>query len=859
MEPIAIVGVGCRFPKAKNSESFWHLLRNGIDAIASVPKERWDIDTFYDPNPKAPGKMNTRWGGFLDKVDWFDADFFGISPEEVEHTDPQQRLFLEVAWEAFENAGIVPTSLAGSQIGVFVGLCTVDYHRLLYKNYSCIGPYSGTGTTPCITANRLSYLLDLRGPSISVDAACSSSLVAVHLACQSLRSGESEMCLAAGVNLILSPDSTISSSQTRLLSTQGRCQTFDANADGYVRGEGCGVVVLKRLSDAVRDGDNIFALIRGSAVNQDGLSNSLTAPNGLAQQALIRQALANGNVKPAEISYVEAHAVGTSLGDAIEFKALKTVLMEGREPDRPCWIGSAKPNIGHLEAASGMAALIKVVLSLQHEEIPPNVHLKQLNPYIDLEKTPFSIPTELQKWSRGKESRFAGVSTFGFGGTNAHVVLEEAPLEVKNRSLTPERHQHVLTLSAKSDVALRELAQRYEDFLASHTETSLINVCFSANTGRTHFNYRLCIITESISQLRQQLSAFIAGKEAPGLLQGQVKGRRRPKIAFLFPGEGLEDFTMGHQLYETQPTFRTAIDKCAEILAPDLEQQLIENSEFTEPALFAIEYALAELWQSWGIKPKVVIGYGVGEYIAAILAGVFNLEDALKLVVERTRLMSSGLAPDKMVAAFAEVAKEIIYSQPKIPLISSLTGELTTKEITIPEYWCEHLQQPGRFSGGIETLANYQVFLAIASKPTSLPEEVGVCLSSLRQGQEDWHSMLHNLAELYIQGTVIDWSGFDRDYPRRRLPLPTYPFQRQRYWFQTTEDGHQEATTLPQKSQTRFIDLLHQAETHQIAKFLKEKGNFSEAQIKLLSELLELSTKQHRQQVNGTSLETVMG
>ena len=811
MEPIAIVGVGCRFPKAKNPESFWQLLRNGVGAIAEVPKDRWDIDAFYDPNPNAPGKMSTRWGGFLEQVDQFDADFFGISPDEVEHSDPQQRLFLEVAWEALENAGIVPTSLAASQTGVFIGLCTIDYHRLLYKNFSRIGPYSGTGTTPCITANRLSYLLDLHGPSMAIDTACSSSLVTVHLACQSLRSKESNLCLAGGVNLILSPDSTISSSQTRLLSADGRCKTFDASADGYVRGEGCGVVVLKRLSDAVRDGDNVLAIIRGSAVNQDGLSNSLMAPNGLAQQAVIRQALENAKVRPTEISYIDAHAVGTSVGDAIEFKALKAVLMEGREPNRPCWIGSVKTNIGHLEAAGGISALLKVVLSLQHEEIPPHLHLKQLNPYISLENTPFSIPTELQKWSRGKESRFAGVSAFGFGGTNAHVILEEAPVPAPVQR-DVERPGHLITLSAKSDLALREVAQRYEYFLASHPEASLADVCFTANTGRTHFDHRLCIVTESTVRLRQQLGAFIAQKETAGLLRGKVKGRKRPKIAFLFPGEESESPTRGWQLYETQPTFRKALDRCASILQPYLEKPLLEilypvikeNSlldlgDFSQPALFAIEYALAELWQSWGIRPKVVMGYGVGEYVAACIAGVFDLEDALKLVAERTRLMQAPLQPEKMVRNFAEVAKEVTYSQTQIPLISSLTGELTTNEIATPEYWCSHLQQPGKFTAGTETLAGYQVFLAIASLPTFVPEEVGICLSSLRQGREDWQEMLYSLGELFVRGAVIDWSGFDRDYPRRRLQLPTYPFQRQRYWFKTIENGDQEVTTLGRK------------------------------------------------------------
>ncbi|MBW4563646.1 MAG: type I polyketide synthase [Mojavia pulchra JT2-VF2] len=872
MEPIAIVGVGCRFPKAKNPESFWHLLHNGIDAIAQVPKERWDIDAFYHPNPEAPGKINTRWGGFLEQVDWFDADFFGISRDEVEHTDPQQRLFLEVAWEALENAGIVPTSLAGSQTGVFIGLCTIDYHRLLYKNFSAIGPYSGTGTTPCITANRLSYLLDLRGPSMAVDTACSSSLVTVHLACQSLRSGESNLCLAGGVNLILSPDSTISSSQTRLLSANGRCKTFDANADGYVRGEGCGVIVLKRLSDAVRDGDNILALIRGSAVNQDGLSNSLTAPNGLAQQAVIRQALENAKVRPAEISYVDAHAVGTSIGDAIEFKALKAVLMEGREPDQSCWIGSVKTNIGHLEAAGGISGLIKVVLSLQHEKIPPHLHLEQLNPYISLTNTTFSIPTETQEWPRGKERRLAGVSAFGFGGTNAHVILEEAPVSAPEQRYV-ERPRHLITLSAKSDLALQELAQRYEYFLASHPEVSLADVCFTTNTGRAHFDHRLCIVTESITQLRQQLSDFIAEKETAGLLKGKVKSRKRPKIAFVFPDEGLEDFTIGRQLYETQPTFRQAIDRCAQILQAHLEIPLLDilypevisansksyisNPTLAQPALFAIEYALAQLWQSWGITPKVVMGYGVGEYVAACIAGVFDLKSALKLVAQGSRLMQASLQPEKTFEAFADIAKTVTYSQPKIPLISNPTGQLAAPEIATSEYWCDHWQQPEKLAAEIEALANYQVILAMASKPTSLPEEVGVCLSSLYPEQEDWHSILLCLGELFIRGVVIDWFGFDRDYLRRRLHLPTYPFQRQRYWFKTTENGHQEAATLQQKTEAQFFNFLHQGETQKIAQFLKEKGNFSEAQMKILPELLAV-LKQNQAQANGTSVEKII-
>ncbi|WP_414544477.1 type I polyketide synthase [Nostoc sp. CCY0012] len=426
MEPIAIIGIGCRFPKANNPESFWKLLHNGVDAIASVPKDRWDVDAFYDPDPTTPGKMNTRWGGFLDQVDQFDPAFFEISPREAERIDPQHRLVLEVAWEALEDAAIAPESLAGSQTGVFIGIGNYDYGRLLCSDLSNINSHHGTGLTLSVAANRLSYLLDLHGPSMAIETACSSSLVAVHSACQSLRSGESNLVIAGGVSLMLTPDMTITFSQARMMAPDGRCKTFDASANGYVRGEGCGILILKRLSDAIKDSNRILAVIRGSAVNHDGLSNGITAPNGKAQQAVIRQALKNADVAPAEISYIEAHGTGTPLGDPIEIRAIKAVLMAGRSPEQRCGIGSVKTNIGHLEPAAGIAGLIKVVLSLQHGEIPPHLHLQQLNPHLGLDKTPFFIPRECQPWPKFSERRLAGVSGFSFGGTNCHVILEAA-------------------------------------------------------------------------------------------------------------------------------------------------------------------------------------------------------------------------------------------------------------------------------------------------------------------------------------------------------------------------------------------------------------------------------------------------
>lgn len=954
MEPIAIIGVGCRFPGAKDPESFWQLLRNGVDAISEVPKDRWDIDAFYDPEPGTPGKMSTRWGGFLDQVDQFDPSFFGIAPREVERMDPQQRLVLEVAWESLENAGIPASKLSGSQTGVFIAIGNYDYCRLLTKDLSLVNAYDGTGNTLSIAANRLSYLFNLRGPSVLMETACSSSLVALHFACKSLQTGESNLCLVGGASLMLSPEPFITYSHARMMASDGRCKTFDASADGYVRGEGCGIVVLKRLSDAIRDEDNILAVVRGTAVNQDGLSNGLTAPNGPSQQAVIRQALENAGVKPAQISYVEAHGTGTSLGDPIEVKSLKAVLMQDRQPDQPCWLGSVKTNIGHLEAASGMAGLIKLVLSLQHKEIPPHLHLKQLNPLISFEGTTLSIPTECQPWSAGTERRLAGISAFGFGGTNSHAILEEAPIGESGSGgefdapNTGRRH-HLLSLSAKNEKALKELAQRYAAFLASHPDVSLADVCFTANTGRSHFDQRLAVVAESVAQLQEQLEAFATGTETAGLVSNQVQPKKRQKIAFLFTGQGSQYMGMGRQLYDTQPIFRQTLDRCDEILRAYLKQPLLEvlypadhnspidETAYTQPALFALEYALFQLWKSWGIEPAIVMGHSVGEYVAACVAGVFSLEDGLKLIAERARLMQAlpqdgemvavladeaqvtaaiqpyaenvsiagmngpqsivisgkseavqkviatltdaGIKTKKltvshafhsplmepMLADFERVATEVSYSPPKIKLISNVTGKLATTEITNPEYWCRHVRQPVRFAAGMETLhqQGYEVFLEIGAKPTllgmgrsCLPDGVGVWLPSLYPGREDWQQILQSLATLYVRGAEVDWPAFDRHYARCRLQLPTYPFQRQRYWVEFADKNAElnSESVAEEAARTAIANLLNQGNTQQLAQELETVGELTEDEIKFLPKLLELLVKQNQQQLTAASI-----
>ncbi|WP_019505919.1 type I polyketide synthase [Pleurocapsa sp. PCC 7319] len=710
-ETIAIIGKGCRLPKAENPEAFWSLLRTGRDAISRVPVSRWDSDN--------------EWGGFLDRVNQFDPQFFNISPREANNIDPQQRLLLEVGWEALENAGLVAEKLAGSRSGIFIGISSGDYAKLA-ENLHTTEAYYGTGNALSVAANRLSYFLDWHGPSWAVDTACSSSLVAVHQACQSLLLGECNLALAGGVNLILSPQLTMTFSDAKMMAADGRCKTFDAEADGYVRSEGCGVVVLKRLSDAIADGDNIQAVIRGSAVNHDGLTNGLTAPNGNYQQEVIRLALAQAGVRPNQISYVETHGTGTSLGDPIEVSSLKAVLMEGREADQLCWIGSVKTNIGHLEAAAGIAGLIKVVLSLEHDEIPPHLHLNKLNPYIKLDKTAIQIPTQLQQWSTIEQSKLAGVSAFGFGGTNAHVILESAPIQFKmsygegkilqnnlpeDRNSTKlvgenllERSVHLLTLSAKTETGLKDIVSNYQNHLENHHSLEIADVCFTANTKRSHFNHRLAIIASNRQELVAKLAKINSGENIADVFSKELfSNHKTPKIAFLFTGQGSQYTNMGYQLYKTQPIFKQAINKCAELMKPYLEQSLlsilypekcdnnlINQTNYAQPSLFALEYALFQLWQSWGVVPDAVLGHSVGEYVAAVVAGVVSLADGVKLVTARAKLMQSLPATGEMVTVFAtpdEVQKVVtvdgrrlsfaVYNNPQNTTISGEISAIT--------------------------------------------------------------------------------------------------------------------------------------------------------------------------------------
>ncbi len=573
LEPIAVVGIGCRFPGGVvDADSYWALLSGGVDAIREVPPDRWDLEAYYDPDPEAPGKMYTRWGGFLDDLASFDAAFFGISGREALSMDPQQRLLLEVAWEALEDAGLAADRLAGTETGVFVGSGQNEYARVLEAARADpeeIGPYLGTGNATSVAAGRLSYVLGLRGPSLVVDTACSSSLVAAHLACLSLRAGECRLALAGGVNAILAPEVTLHFCRARMMAADGRCKTFDRSADGYVRGEGCGLVVLKRLADALADGDRVRAVIAGSAVNQDGRSAGLTAPNGLAQEAVIRKALAAAGVEGRDVGYVEAHGTGTALGDPIEIQALAAAL----GPDRPpLAVGSVKTNIGHLEAAAGVAALVKAVLALEREEIPPHLHFREPNPHLAWERLPITVPTRRTPWPRGETRRFAGVSSFGFSGTNAHLVVAEAP-EVPAAAAAPGRSWHVLPLSARTPSALAELARRFDACLAGGA--SVADVCRTAAVGRAHHRWRLAAVGRDAGELREALRAAVPTETDPA----------RREVAFILAAPGGQDSGMGVELARGEPAFREAF----------------EQGGGPAGGLVAFQQALRQLWRSWGV------------------------------------------------------------------------------------------------------------------------------------------------------------------------------------------------------------------------------------------------------------------
>jgi len=683
-EPIALIGLGCRFPGGvDDAASYWRLLCEGRNAITEVPADRWDVEALHDPTPGVAGRMYVRKGGFIGDVAGFDAAFFDIAPREARSMDPQQRLLLEIAYEALDDAGMPHERLAGSRTGVFVGVSSNDYGlRALHPvDPRRIDGYAGTGNAASVAAGRISYLLGLAGPSLAVDTACSSSLVAVHLACQSLRAGECDMALAGGVNLLLSPDVTIFFCQLRALAPDGQCKPFDAAADGFVRSEGCGVVALKRLADAVRDGDRVLCVIRGTAVNQDGRSNGLAAPNGRAQQACVREALARAGLRPADVDYVEAHGTGTRLGDPVEVRALAETLGPGREADAPLLVGSVKANLGHCEAAAGVAGLIKVALMLRHGAVPAQLHIDTPNPLIPWNEVPVRVATEARPWPRRDRPRIAGVSSFGISGTNAHVIVEEAPPDpvVAPTPAAADALPWLLPLSARCPAALRAMAAAYRELLTHDAGGSFASVVYTAAVRRTHHPHRLAVVGRSAAALIEGLDAVLAGEAHPVVCEGRA-GSGRPKVVLVFPGQGSQWAGMGRQLFAEQPVFRDAIVACDAAMRPHTDWSLVDvladpsgealgRIDVVQPVLMAIEVGLAALWRSWGVVPDVVVGHSMGEVAAAHVAGALTLDDAACIICRRSRLLRtvSGLGamalvelPDDEVARRLEPYRDVV-------------------------------------------------------------------------------------------------------------------------------------------------------------------------------------------------------
>ncbi len=877
-EPIAIVGMSCRYPGGVESpDGLWQLVASGADVISAFPEDRgWDLERLFHPDPDHPGTSYGREGGFLPDAAEFDAEFFGISPREAMGMDPQQRLLLEAAWEALEDAGIDPSSLRGATTGVFAGVMSHDYGLNVGGPGQRTG-YEGATSGGSMVSGRVAYSLGLEGPALTIDTACSSSLVAMHLAGQALRSGECDLALAGGVTVASTPGMYVMFSRQRGLAPDGRCKPFAAAADGTGVSEGVGLVLLERLSEARRNGHEVLALMRGSATNQDGASNGLTAPNGPSQERVIRQALANAGLEPAEVDAVEAHGTGTTLGDPIEAQALLATYGQDRGEAQPLRLGAIKSNLGHAQAAAGVAGVIKMAQAMRHRVLPKTLHLDEPTPHVDWSAGAVELLGEARPWEPDGHPRRAGVSSFGLSGTNAHLILEEAPAQkpVEDAQEPPALPLTPLPLSAKSEDALREQAARLINHLQSNPELSPADVGFSLATTRATLEHRATVLGADREELLEALAALGAGKPHPGLVQGRAA---TGKLAFLFSGQGAQRPGMGKELYESEsfPAFSTALDEiCAELdplLGRSLKEllfakekskkaALLDRTEFTQPALFAIEVALFRQLQAWGLEPDYLLGHSIGELSAAHVAGVLSLPGACKLIAARGALMGAlpeggamvaieageeeispdlpaGLsiaginAPNSVVVSgeesaalelaehwkekgrkttrlrvshafhselmepmleeFSEVAQSIDYKAPQLPVLSNLTGELLTPEqATDPAYWVSQVREPVRFADGAAHLAEQGVatclelgpdgvLCAMAAGSFAVAEKEAVVLPLLRKDRAEANALLGALAGAQANGARFDWQ---RLFPgATRVPLPTYAFQRQRYW-----------------------------------------------------------------------------
>ncbi len=721
-EPIAVVGIGCRFPGgADGPESFWSAVCGGADAISEIPPDRWNVDKFYDPDPKKPGKYYSRWGGFIKGIDLFDPGFFGISPREAPRMDPQQRLLLEVAWEALEDAGLPLDRRERSPAGVFIGISSWDFSKFEASlwDMDTIESHTGTGLALSIAANRISHSLNFTGPSLAVDTACSSSLVAVDLACRSLWNGECRVVLAGGVNIILNPESYVIYCRLSMLSPDGRCKAFDARGDGFVQGEGAGVVVLKPLSRAIADRDRIYAVILGTGVNQDGRTPGITSPSRESQEELLRQVCGRAGIAPRDVSFFEAHGTGTFVGDPIEAAAIGTVLGEGRPAGHLLRLGSVKTNIGHLEAAAGIAGLIKACLSVSHRAIPPNLHFVEPNPDIDFSRLKLTVPTRLEPWPEAQPV-VAGVNSFGFGGTNAHVVLAAPPDEPPaaatawGRLMTPGGKRplggwNLLALSAESRESLQSHASAVRARLSGGAwdRHPIEELCAAAAKRRPHHVYRLCLAAETKDRLVLELGAFLRGEAAAGLFHAQALPPDRLKIAFVYSGQGPQWWGMGRTLFETAPAFRGMVERCHNLLKEyaswslidellaDESKSRMQETAVAQPAIFVIQAALTALFETYGIRPAAAIGHSVGEVAAAWAAGVLTLDEALRVIYHRGRsmdrassrgrMMAVGLGPEDIEPFIAAVRGKVEVGAVNSPESVTLSGDAGALEALEPE------------------------------------------------------------------------------------------------------------------------------------------------------------------------------
>ncbi|MFI5649266.1 type I polyketide synthase [Kitasatospora sp. NPDC051705] len=920
-EPLAIVGMGCAYPGGVRSpENLWELVSHGVDAVSGFPTDRgWDLENLYDPDPDALGKCTTRGGGFLSEASHFDTSVFGISPREALAIDPQQRLLLECAWETFERAGIDPRSVRGADIGTYIGVMYNDYASRLQPAPEGFEGFLGNGSAPSVASGRVAYTFGLEGPAVTIDTACSSSLVGLHLAARALRRGECSMALVGGVTVMSTTGPFVEFSRQRGLAPDGRCKAFSAHADGTGWGEGVGLLLVERLTDARRNNHRVLAVVRGTAVNQDGASSGLTAPNGPAQQRVIRRALADAGLSAGEVDAVEAHGTGTTLGDPIEAQAIMAVYGTEHTPEAPLRLGSLKSNIGHAQAAAGVGGVIKMVMAMRHGLLPQTLHASEPNPLIDWSDGTVALLNEAVAWPETGRPRRAGVSSFGVSGTNAHVIVEydPEPLPDPAAPAAPAAHAPAtrsgdepavlgLPLSANGPEALRAQAHRLHEALTHRPDLPPVGVAHALATTRTLFPHRAVIIGGDRQELLTGLERLAADQPSPSVVRGALEPGSPGRLAMLFSGQGSQRLGTGQQLYRAFPSFAEELDK---VLAqvdrhlevplttvlwsePGSEQAgLLNRTDFTQPALFAVEVALYRWFHRFVPQPDFVIGHSIGELAAAHVAGVWSLEDAAGLVAARGRLMQ-GLRPgsgamlavqatedelqpllartagrlalaavngptstvvsgdldavreaeswggqqgrrmrrlrvshafhsphmDAMLDDFRAVADRLSYSPPRIPVVSNVTGRPARDgELTDPAYWVRQVREPVRFHPGVRSLAaeGTRTFLELGPDGI-LASMVPACLAglpsagpvaavpALRRDRPEPATALAALARLHVRGTPVDWAALGGGPAGTPVDLPTYPFQRRRYWLDAVTPAAAGAGTQPSDPVMRF-------------------------------------------------------